>query len=158
MRRTIRFGLWWIVELVFSFFEKFLSFLETFHPHFPISVVEPGLVSLRFLKFYAGGGRHWGTHVGLVAAPLTLEARADGQFHPPSIVLRFILLRECGPNGPGPEPERCSWVGRACSIFLRRPSSFTRCVSCPRYTPLSLLGLRKNLLRNPFPPNCIVPA
>ena len=50
--------------------------------------------------------------------------------------------------------ERCSWFRRACVIFLRKTSVvhslFRACVTHP-----SLLGLRKNLLRNRFFPNCI---
>ena len=52
-----------------------------------------------------------------------------------------------------PSPERYSWIGRACWIFLRK-SFVPRSLRAPhRPAPRSLLGLRKHLLRNHFPPN-----
>ncbi len=56
------------------------------------------------------------------------------------------------------EPERCSWVGRACWIFFRKSFVLRSLRALYRPAPRSLRGWRKNLRRNHFPPNCIAPA
>ncbi len=49
-------------------------------------------------------------------------------------------------------PERCSWIGRAGSICLRKSFVARSLRASYRPAPRSLLGLRKHLLRNHFPP------
>jgi restriction system protein len=52
-----------------------------------------------------------------------------------------------------PEPERFSWVGRACSICFCNSFVVRSLRASHRPAPRSLLGLQKHLLRNHFPPN-----
>ena len=56
------------------------------------------------------------------------------------------------------EPEQCSWLGRACLVFLCKDFVVWRLQIQGGYARASLLALRKNPHRNHFPPNCIVPA
>ena len=57
-----------------------------------------------------------------------------------------------------PQSERFSWIGRACLICFRKSYVVRSLRASCRPAPRSLLGLRKHLLRNHFPPNCIVPS
>ena len=58
----------------------------------------------------------------------------------------------------GVTPDRFSWIGDACWIFFRKSFVLRSLRAWHWPAPRSLLGLRKHLLRNHFPPNGIVPA
>ena len=53
----------------------------------------------------------------------------------------------------GCSPERFNWVGRACSILLRKRFVVCRLQIAGGYARGSRLALRKSLLRNHLPPN-----
>jgi hypothetical protein len=83
------------------------------------------------------------------------ESTAEGR-DPKSEFQRALTalgVRHLVAPSPQAKPDRFSWIGCAGSICFRNSFVLRSLRASYRPAPRSLLGLRKHLLRNHFPPN-----